>query len=211
MLDIEKGPAENSVLWTMVWSGTPARAALGRGLALQLLARSAPGHWTVETADNGKPIARGNVQRHISISHTGSFVAAAVSSVGPIGIDIERSGKARDFTKLAKFAFGPEEAKVVALEGARAFYRIWTIREAISKAEGDGLPLVMDRTDRVPCEMADGQWTAGTDGWLVAHDTVRTDVSMALAILMPSREAARTLRLDRMVELEITLSAPSAR
>ena len=54
-----------------------ARSTLGRALALHLLAQTASGGWTIETTERGKPIARGEVERHVSISHTGSLVAAA--------------------------------------------------------------------------------------------------------------------------------------
>jgi phosphopantetheinyl transferase len=166
-----------------------ARSALGRALALHLLAQTASGGWTIETTERGKPIARGEVERHVSISHTGSLVAAAVSSIGPIGIDIERRDKVRDFIGLASAAFGPTEAAAVAAQGAAAFYRIWTVREAISKATGDGLPTVVDRQDRVPAELPDGKWIFGRDGWLLAH-VVDAGVSLALAVRLSEHEAA---------------------
>lgn len=167
-----------------------ARFALGRALALHLLAQTASGGWTIETTERGKPIARGEVERHVSISHTGSLVAAAVSSIGPIGIDVEGRDRVRDFIGLASAAFGPAEVAEVAVQGAAAFYRIWTVREAISKATGDGLPTVVDRQDRVPEELPDGKWIFGRDGWLLAHDVIEAGVSLALAVRLSKHEAA---------------------
>jgi phosphopantetheinyl transferase len=167
-----------------------ARSALGRALALHLLAQTASGCWTIETTERGKPIARGEVERHVSISHTGSLVAAAVSSIGPIGIDVEGRDKVRDFTGLASAAFGPIEAAAVAAQGATVFYRIWTVREAISKATGDGLPTVVDRQDRVPAELPDGKWIFSRDGWLLAHDIIEAGVSLALAVRLSEHNAA---------------------
>ena len=34
-------------------------------------------------------------------------------------------------------------------EGITEFYRIWTLREAIAKATGEGLVMAMDGVDRV--------------------------------------------------------------
>jgi phosphopantetheinyl transferase len=99
-----------------------------------------------------------------------------------VGIDIERRNPARDIKGLAQAAFGPTEAAFVGIEGHSAFYRIWTIREAISKATGDGMALVMDRVDRVPLAAADGLWVASENGWMTAHVVVAQELSVGLAV-----------------------------
>jgi 4'-phosphopantetheinyl transferase len=180
-----------------------ARSALGRALAIHLLAQTASGHWIIETTERGKPIARGKVERHISISHTGLLVAAAVSAVGPIGIDIERRDRVRDFARLAAAAFGSAEVAMVEKEGAAAFYRIWTVREAISKATGDGLPTVVDRQDRIPPELPNGKWIEGRDNWLLAHDLINDGVSLALAVRSPSRDAVVAMQAGSVADLGV--------
>ena len=73
------------------------RHQVGRALTLHLLKQAEPCPWCIKTIEGGKPIAvGGGLERHISVSHTGSFVAAAVSTIGPVGIDIERQNRARD-------------------------------------------------------------------------------------------------------------------
>ena len=74
--------------------------------------------------------------------------------MGPIGIDIEYRDPARDLDRLAEAAYGAEECRAVAACGISAFYRIWTVREAISKATGDGMALVT--TVRIGCRRHGG-------------------------------------------------------
>lgn len=75
---------------------------------------------------------------HLSLSHSRDLIAAAMAPV-PIGVDIEwpRSRAAlRQFTRL--FA-DDETARLQALppaERQRAFYDLWTLKEAAGKAAG---------------------------------------------------------------------------
>jgi phosphopantetheinyl transferase len=105
--------------------------------------------WPLERAPNGKPSLRHDAGQHVpsvSLSHTPGLIAVAVALRGSIGVDVERH-RPRDFAALADHAFGPAERREVADGGSQAFYRIWTLREAIAKATGDGLALVLNRAD----------------------------------------------------------------
>ena len=85
--------------------------------------------------------------------------------------------------------------------GVSAFYRIWTLREAISKATGDGMALVMDRNDHVPTLMADGLLVRANTQWLLAHQQVACNFSLALAVQVASAEGGATVQgcsLDRL-------------
>jgi phosphopantetheinyl transferase len=182
------------------------RHRLGRALALHLLGRATSGLWTIGTTEGGKPVAEGGgVERHISISHTGSFVAAAVSAIGPIGIDIERQDAARDVVRLATAAFGRAEAKMVEIQGVMAFYRIWTLREAISKATGEGLSQAVDRIDRVPAQMPDGVWAVSRDNWLIAHDVLDDEISLAIAVQPHSALTTATMRDTRISSSRVSV------
>lgn len=69
-----------------------------------------------------------------SISHSGAWVACAVSLESTIGLDIERVNCSRDVLELALQAFSESEvARLHSLEGRRRaeeFYRMWCLREA---------------------------------------------------------------------------------
>jgi 4'-phosphopantetheinyl transferase len=70
----------------------------------------------------------------LSISHSGRWVACAVSLDAPVGLDIERIDATRDVVAIAEQAFGAEAAaQLAALDGAgrlQAFYRRWCRYEA---------------------------------------------------------------------------------
>ena len=131
------------------------------GAGGQLLMALGGTGWTIELDAQGKPIARGPFARHVSIAHSRNIVAAAASawvlsaSTSSIGIPHAI------WIAWPQAAYGAEECRAVASCGLSAFYRIWTVREAISKATGDGMALVTDRTDRVPAAMADGSVCGG--------------------------------------------------
>ena len=194
---------ERPILWTTVFVPSAARSgrtATGRALAVQLLMALGGTGWTLEADGQGKPVARGPFARHVSIAHSRDMVAAAASAVGPIGIDIEYRNPTRDLDRLAEAAYGAEERRVVAACGIAAFYRIWTVREAISKATGDGMALVADRRDRVPPAMTDGRFTAGGE-WLLAHDVIAADFSLALAAQVASPQDQRAVLAQSLASL----------
>lgn len=72
-----------------------------------------------------------------SLSHSGDWVACAVSLDTPLGLDIEVMDATRDVLALSGASFSPAESdRLAALpEGARvpAFYRLWSEMEARHK------------------------------------------------------------------------------
>jgi phosphopantetheinyl transferase len=198
-------PDQRPILWTTAVvpsADRSGRTATGRALALQLLMALGGTGWTIEADGQGKPVAHGPFARHVSIAHSRDMVAAAASVVGPIGVDVEYRNPARDLDRLAEAAYGVEECRAVALSGLSAFYRIWTVREAISKATGDGMALVTDGTDRVPAAaMADGTFAAARDDWLLAHDVIAQDFSLALAVHVASPQHRRAIQAHTLAGL----------
>lgn len=69
-----------------------------------------------------------------SISHAGRWVACAVSTFTPLGLDIELQTRARDFAALAEHSFDAATAQRIAHlpepQRAAAFYRAWCRLEA---------------------------------------------------------------------------------
>ena len=96
----------------------------------------------------GKPRLADHPSVHFSLSHSGDQAVLAVSEQREIGIDIERV-RPIDHLDLARRYFHPNE--VAAIEGAGdqllAFFRIWTLKEAIVKAIGKGLSIELDTFD----------------------------------------------------------------
>ncbi|CAN5922278.1 hypothetical protein BH11PSE3_BH11PSE3_34570 [soil metagenome] len=161
----------------------------------------------IDVDGRGKPVIRGASAPHISISHTRSTIAVAASTVGPVGIDVEYRDPDRDLNRLAAAAFGIAERRAVVAHGASAFYRIWTLREAISKATGDGMAFVTDGVDRVPIAVADGILVATGDGWLVAHHTLQPELSLALAVRAPIGPITAALQALGLAGLRLDVPA----
>lgn len=169
------------------------RSLAGRRLAQALLATvSGTSGWTIETGPNGRPRAcHADPTRRcdLSIAHSDTVVAAAVCAQGVVGVDVEWHKPARDHRGIAALTFGPLEQRMAERGGSRSFYRLWTLREAIGKATGLGLAMVMDGVDRLPAEPHTGHWLSSDRQWLLAHLEPRPGLSLALAIGNP---AART-------------------
>ncbi len=106
----------------------------------------------VVLAPSGKPAAvlPGAVAAPwFSLAHGGGYVAAAVSTCGRIGVDVEPCRPWEPAVLERVFAHVDVE-RVTALEGVerdRAFVRLWTMAEAFAKATGEGLRALLRRFD----------------------------------------------------------------
>lgn len=91
----------------------------------------------------GKPYINNVENFHFNLSHSGHYVAIAVSE-RRIGIDIEKK-ETVDY-RIAERFFCKKEAQTIfscssEQERADAFYRIWTLKESYVKAIGKGLSI----------------------------------------------------------------------
>lgn len=81
---------------------------------------------------------------HVSVSHSGEYVAVAVTSAGPVGIDVERINDV-DIPRLKALSLTPNEASAVA--SLDDFFCCWTRKEAVLKATGDGMGVPMTQVE----------------------------------------------------------------
>lgn len=86
---------------------------------------------------HGKPRLTGQPVE-LSVSHSGDRVAVAVTTAGPVGVDVEQVGSV-DFANLAGHVLAPGETATSASD----FYVYWTRKESVLKATGDGLRVAM--------------------------------------------------------------------
>jgi len=113
----------------------------------------------------GRPTLRDLGDVHVSTSHSGDLLAIAVANA-PIGVDVERLRPLPDWRALAGDHFTPREAaRIAALPEAAvasATLRLWTMKEAATKALGVGLPEGLPYI-ALPCEalLSDGRWGQG--------------------------------------------------
>jgi phosphopantetheinyl transferase len=158
-----------------------ARAAL-RALLAQTTGRT---DWRIVRSALGKPAIvapSGAPGPAVSLSHSGSMAAVAMARTGAIGIDIEQH-RPRNFAALAAAAFGPLEQAEAARDGAEGFYRIWTLREAMAKATGEGLALAANGRDVVDGGVAETDRRIVRQGrnWWLAHRRIYQQCSLAVA------------------------------
>jgi len=135
---------------------------------------------------DGKPWLYRNQERFpmaVALSHSRMVVAGAITDLGVIGIDVEFCAD-RQFESIASTAFGPVEQRVVAREGRDAFYRIWTLREALAKASRSGTALLTDRKDYFAHSPDTGSWSAVIDNqaWIFWTGALLSNYASAIAI-----------------------------
>jgi len=101
---------------------------------------------------HGKPSLRepGAPDFHFNASHSGDYAAFAFTRAGAVGVDIESvRAEMPQAEDIARRFFAPgEREQLLALppgERTRAFYQLWTCKEAFVKAKGDGLFSGLDR------------------------------------------------------------------
>ena len=94
------------------------------------------GEITYRYDGNGKPFFAWEGAPFFSLSHSGSYVAFAVSD-SPIGIDVEDLSVHRktDHRKIAQRFFTANETEWIGDDRER-FFRVWTFKEAYAKATG---------------------------------------------------------------------------
>jgi 4'-phosphopantetheinyl transferase len=135
------------------------RFTRGRGMLRRVLGDHlglAPAALVFATGEKGKPYLPG-IDLHFNLSHSEDRAALAVSSLESIGIDIERFDRRVDVDGLSRRCFRESEiarfAGMAEEEKQRAFFWVWTAKEARMKATGDGFHL---EPQRIVVEFADG-------------------------------------------------------
>ncbi|MER5852842.1 4'-phosphopantetheinyl transferase superfamily protein [Streptomyces sp. NPDC002012] len=93
----------------------------------------------------GRPYLRGLDQIDVSLTHTDDLIAVGVSRDGRIGVDAEPADRRMSYDLLSGHILTPVERAALEHLGdaARraAMLRLWTLKEAYTKALGQGLRL----------------------------------------------------------------------
>ena len=121
------------------------RRVLSRAALRIVLARclgSAPAVLRFVTDPSGKPRLDGPGP-HFSVSRSGDWCLIAVTSLGPVGVDLDRVVAFPELERIVAGRFAPTDAHTILAQSGkhrlRAFYRCWTRMEAQLKASGVGL------------------------------------------------------------------------
>ena len=161
------------------------------GDLLELVAGSPSSHWQIMRNQDGKPMlfnSDGQSAIEASLSHSGPLALVGITDLGEIGVDLEFRTPRRSISEIAAFAFGPQEQTVVESAGPSAFYRIWTLREALAKACGIGFPMVTDGRDYFAQARKTGTWQSEIDGrhWLFSTGDLVGDYTFSIALALRS-------------------------
>lgn len=89
-----------------------------------------------------KPLLAGN-PIHFNLSHSGNVAAVGLTQAGELGIDIETRSSLKTARQVSPRVMTPAELnwwQALPEDGQMdAFIRLWTLKEAILKAQGEGL------------------------------------------------------------------------
>lgn len=123
-----------------------ARYVVGRAMLRHLLGEllgMAPGEVPMHRGRRGRPQIDSATGLDFNITHTRSLAIVGVVAGARIGVDVEHEDREANADGLArKFMTQAEQASLTRLpadERRRRFLRLWTCKEAMSKATGDAL------------------------------------------------------------------------
>lgn len=105
-------------------------------LLLSKMLSQSPENLRFDTRGNKKPII---LDQEYNTSHSGKYAVIAISAKS-VGIDIEKIDHSFYFDDVARRSFTNEEQRYLKENNTtHAFFHLWTRKEAILKASGEGL------------------------------------------------------------------------
>ena len=168
---------------------TVARGAL-RGI-LATYTGTTPDKIRFHVGTNGKPSLDNNLVE-FNLSHSGARAVVGVTTLAPIGVDIEHVRTISDMSAVAQRFFSPREQRAFEVLPAalrcEGFFNCWTRKESFIKATGEGLQRPLDSFDAsltpnapVHIESIDGD-SATAEQWTLRHFSLATEYIAALAV-----------------------------
>lgn len=135
--------------------------------------------------------ATGNMNPlHFNLSHSGAIVALALACEPGVGVDVEAMHRATDIHGIAQSVFTSSEQALLAagpeLEQQPCFFRLWTLKEAYSKALGMGFAMdfqsfavALESHDRARLVLAADE---EAQAWTLLCPPVRAGYALGLAV-----------------------------
>lgn len=130
-------------------------------------------------AENGKPHLIDYPEIHFNLSHCKGMALLAVAD-RPVGVDVEPVDRVADWQGIAERFFHQQEYQaILALpeaEQALGFLRIWTAKEALLKATGQGIAHGLDGFVVSPKESDATLLLEAVDKNLLKYNVLRVSV-----------------------------------
>lgn len=110
---------------------------------------------------------------HFNLAHSHGLILYAFSFNGELGIDLEKIRADRALARSVSEFFTPAERDLIEqpLQSGEfeVFYRCWVMKEAYTKARGEGLQIPLNSFE-LPPRWPDSEWTkpVQVDGWAIA-------------------------------------------
>lgn len=163
---------------------------------LSLASHGEPAQLRFDSTSKGKPflVSSNPAEVRFNLSHSGDLALIAVTQRLEVGVDLEWETRRRgDLLEIAQRYFAPAErealARTPATEHRRTFFRVWTRKEAVLKASGQGISAGLHAPD-VSVELLGGPSAAlpirfGGAQWLLFDLEPHPDYAGALALEDP--------------------------
>jgi 4'-phosphopantetheinyl transferase len=133
------------------------RFSAGRGWLREILGRYlqiGPAELRFTYSANGKPTLSqefASAGIYFNLAHSEDLALFAITRVGPVGVDAECIREIENVEELVTRFFSPREnelfQKLSAEEKPTAFFNLWTRKEALLKATGEGLTGGLNRVE----------------------------------------------------------------
>jgi 4'-phosphopantetheinyl transferase len=120
----------------------------------------------IRSDPKGRPYIVGpghDAELQFSMSHSEGLAIYAFGRSGRIGVDIERISGFSEVQEFAAMNFDP--AEIQELDGCpestrlHVFFKLWTRKEAVLKASGDGLAIPLNRVDVSTLASNEAPWS----------------------------------------------------
>jgi 4'-phosphopantetheinyl transferase len=157
----------------------------------------------------GRPYLRGNDALDVSLSHTDGLLMVGLTTNGFIGVDVEDAHREFYEAGLARHWCTPEElGAVAALAPERRdpeLVRLWTLKEAYSKALGLGMQFRFTDfgfdfgQDRVRVGNADRSWVSDGE-WAFQSHALTEDFTASVAVYDVGFGRTRDVAAHTMLE-----------
>lgn len=110
-----------------------------RFVVAHAMVRAVLGPVAMEAGAHGKPFIAGGP--HFNLSHSADRAVLAVCEEAPVGVDIEAVRPVERLDALAERIMSPPEHAefVAAADKPGFFFEVWTRKESVVKARGDGI------------------------------------------------------------------------